>query len=229
MAGTILIIGNSHVFAMQAAIKDRRYPERYRAMRWDNKHADGKERFPDAEIGDAVEALTSDDMLAIIPFGNRHHLFGLFEATPPISVGAAIDGHDMIPTNVMRAVLAPSDTEQARVKAMIQRAKCKVVMISAPPVKADNEYIASHTDSKLGTSVRDLPLAKPELRRQLRELENAWLRDYCADLGIDFVDAPLKAFTADGFLIPKFYSADATHANHRYGWYMLDRLRKWPR
>lgn len=101
----------------------------------------------------------------------------------------------------------------------------QVFHLVPPPPKQDNGFIANHFESRFaGEGIKDLGPARPSLRMKCWKLQLQYLGELCSELGIRLVSPPKHSLTAKGFLDPRCYAKDVTHANRRYGEFVLKQM-----
>jgi hypothetical protein len=101
----------------------------------------------------------------------------------------------------------------------------RVFHVAPPPPKQDNDFIATHFESRFaGQGIVDLGPTRPSLRLKCWKLQLHYLAELCAELGIGLVSPPKKGVTAKSFLDPRCYAKDVTHANRRYGEFVLKQM-----
>lgn len=101
----------------------------------------------------------------------------------------------------------------------------KVFHIAPPPPKEDNAFIAAHFESRFAREgIGDLGPTRPELRLKCWKVQLQCLADLCEELGIGLVRPPKHGLTPEGFLASRCYAKDVTHANRRYGEFVLKQM-----
>jgi hypothetical protein len=101
----------------------------------------------------------------------------------------------------------------------------KVFHLAPPPPKEDNDFIATHFEGRFaGEGLKQFGPTSPELRLKCWNVQLQCLRNLCEELEIGLVDPPTKALTSAGYLDPRCYATDVTHANRRYGEYVLRQI-----
>jgi FkbM family methyltransferase len=224
MTSRILVVGNSHVFALMSAAKLRPDSGRFTILRWDDKDKGNEMKSSGAEVRKEVSNLGQDDLLVLMNMGNRHNVLGLLQASPAFSVGDAANGETMIPTRAMENALTPPDQHREETREILAMARSRVVMVAPPPVKGDNEFILNNTGGRQAGDIAAIGVSPAPLRKSLRKLEIGCLARFAEDLGIDLLPEPNGATTSDGYMAPKYFRKDAMHANVAYGHLVLDQL-----
>jgi hypothetical protein len=104
-----------------------------------------------------------------------------------------------------------------RLKALRDATKARVVHLIPPPPKVDNEFIALYHEKMFAADdIVSRGISTPELRLKCWQLQRGILDKICRRYGIEVMPPPPKAMRA-GFLHPRYYGADSTHANRGYG------------
>ena len=112
-------------------------------------------------------------------------------------------------------------------KAIREATEARVFHLAPPPPKEDNAFIASHFESRFARDgLQDLGPTHPELRLKCWKVQLQALETLCGELGIQLVGPPPKGVTPEGYLAPRCYARDVTHANRRYGEYVLRQISK---
>ncbi len=109
--------------------------------------------------------------------------------------------------------------------AIRQATKAKVFHLSPPPPKEDNEFISQYFESRFaGEGIATLGPSRPQLRLKCWNAQSILLKQLCRELDIEWVPPPGDTVTEEGFLAPRCYAKDATHANRRYGELVLRQI-----
>lgn len=105
--------------------------------------------------------------------------------------------------------------------------KAKVFHLAPPPPKEDNEFIAANFESRFAREgIDEYGPTRPALRLKCWKLQLDCLARLCKELDIGLIHPPGKSVTAEGYLHPRSYAKDVTHANRRYGALVLDQILK---
>ena len=219
----LVVIGNSHVFAVARAARpeDRLLMENFgppgpptpgvlkrhpRSWRW------RLERYrPDA--------------LALSLDGNDHNILGLLNHPEPWHLAAEPEGAPgrLVPAAMMRAAIAARTARHEALAArIVRRLAPRRVMVLAPPppharVFAPGLAAQFHDHAGLG-------VAPDERRLALHRLEMDRHREVARALGATFVPPPTLALDAKGMLRQFYAATDAVHCNEAYGRLVLDAL-----
>jgi hypothetical protein len=110
-------------------------------------------------------------------------------------------------------------------KQIRQSTAARVFHIAPPPPKADNAFIATHFESRFAREgLQNLGPTTPNLRLKCWKVQLQCLAELCNELGIGLVTPPKDGVTPAGFLSPRCYAKDVTHANRRYGEFVLKQM-----
>lgn len=105
--------------------------------------------------------------------------------------------------------------------------KAKVYHLAPPPPKEDNAFIAANFENRFAQDgIGEYGPTRPSLRLKCWNIQLDCLARLCAELDIGLVPPPGKSVTEHGFLHPRSYAKDVTHANRRYGALVLDQVLK---
>lgn len=99
--------------------------------------------------------------------------------------------------------------------------------IESPPANGDNDFIRSHLGDYFQatcTPEQINAISSPAQRYKFWRLQSEMYAQKCEELGIDYINVPERAISADGFLPPEFFGSDSTHANAAYGRMILDSI-----
>jgi hypothetical protein len=103
----------------------------------------------------------------------------------------------------------------------------KLFHLAPPPPKQDNSFITAHFETRFAKDgLQDFGPTHPELRLKCWKVQLDCLTALCEELQIDLVMPPAKGLTPEGYLAPRCYAKDVTHANRRYGEFVLRQISK---
>lgn len=193
---------------------------------------------------DACLVAANSHVIAISWKGNQHNIGFLRAQTPGIDFEPnsdqewpSIPDAYLVPELALRDHFAPSfDALQAFLK-RAQRAglQSNLVLLGSPPPIGDNQVVVRRLRAhpvngkeiaKLLAQKDGSPLSPPLLRLKLWDLLQRMTRDIALDYGCHFCPSPSAAIDAEGYLRSEYWSADATHANYKYGELMVDSLQE---
>ncbi len=236
----ILIFGDSHVVALQAAVR-RRAAEGITSLvdaRRMAKVKDGQTRGDTSfdEILDLSEGLGRGDLVVSAAGGNQHAIFSTIQhpdrfdfLMPGDDAGRIETGVELIPFRTLHAMFRDVlyNSMKKTVVALNKRSKAEVRFLHAPPPKPDNDFIIQHHDPRFAAAnIASLGVSAPALRLRFWKLQSLVVEEICGELGAGTVPPPVKACDPEGFLLPHYFANDATHANAAYGDLILDELER---
>lgn len=219
----ILIIGNSHTNAMAAAAaqrKDARFQVVNLASFFDPVNKKNKNLRP--EIRDYFDP----DHIFCSFGGSEHNVFGLLEA--PIKFdfmlphsAELLDDREVVSYGLIWATLAEAMKRHlAQILELREIFGRSVTHICTPP--PFREIGEAGVLPRVFHDKMHLGLAPAELRKKIYFTHSAIARHFCLQNDVPFRSPPRGANDSDGFLMPKYCSADPTHANAAYGRLVLD-------
>ena len=215
----ILVVGNSHIWAIRRAIDQRggaRGVETVYILSEKVPKPEGKgvshevayERIAGLEQGDAVFCSIS---------GGLHNHYGLFEIgpafeingrTPPrTTLGVELIGESLL-YHLFKKALADEVIKKAH-----RSAPCRTFHLAVRPPGRENEPI----ERCLAHRLKGRALLAPHIRLQMYQIETMAMRDLCTEIGTTFVEPPAEALDGDGFLVRDYWGEDTLHANEKYG------------
>lgn len=231
-----LVIGDSHVVALKRALReDTGAAARVTALRRvkeKNGTLIGDIRFED--FVERAAALAPQDRVVSALGGHQHSLVGLVQHPQPFDFHSPerpdlppLPGREIIPHAVMHALMTArvQGYEGEMLPALASRTPATVLHLAPPPPNQDAGYILQRPDSVLvRKGIATLGTTPASIRQKLWTLQLRVLRELCPQWGVVLLPVPADCQTADGFLRPDFYGADATHANALYGQRLLASL-----
>lgn len=137
------------------------------------------------------------------------------------------DGAELVPFRTLEAFLQKGvrGTIGPVLKAIRRATDAKVFHLAPPPPKQDNDFIAKHFESRFASEgIEALGPTRPSLRMKCWHVQLSCLEALCEELGIGLVKPPKHGVTAKGYLAPRCYAKDVTHANRRYGEFVLKQI-----
>ncbi len=219
----ILVIGNSHVFALQGA-----------------KTADELFDFyhlNHIEISE-LSGINTDNYLSIILLvkGNYHHAFSIanypesFDFYLPENPNLPINQNARIlPVSLVYKILKRGMEEQFSITNQLLQIfnNSTFYQVCSPPPFSSNEFIKKNPGN-FAYKISKLGVSPSAFRYKLWRLHTKIVRDNCEKLGITFIDVPEQSLDGAGFLAEKYIpkgSFCATHANTLYGDLVLNQIR----
>ncbi len=226
MSDQILILGMSHVTAVQRALE----AARDQSIRTVNLDAAPQVYDRDQRRLD-LRALRVRRPRAVVLMlgGNLHNRFGMLEHPEPFTLAAA-DGtlaldpaRQVIPREVMRETMATALAPIFEIAVKIHvhyGAAPRWLHVSAPPPIADTVHIRRHPG--IFYDKLDLGFPPAQLRHALYQMQTELYAACARRHGATFVLPPARALTPDGFLAQPYWDRDPTHGNAAYGRLVLD-------
>ena len=231
----IAVYGDSHTAALQAA---KEFPTRshvyehveiYRVRKEKNGRELGDTSL--AEFCDVIRRYSEDDFVFSAVGGNQYAVVSTvrsavdydFLSSPEDEV-VADDGAVLIP---FRALAGHIDkgirgTVGPVLREIRAATSARVFHLAPPPPKQDNQFIATHFESRFAKQgIADLGPTKPELRLKCWKVQLDSLARLCAELDVELVPPPWRTLSPEGYLAQRCYAKDVTHGNRRYGEYVL--------
>ena len=231
----VLLVGDSHIYAIQAALEQRKSvpPElEFEALRLGtlkNNKITGDVTFEEAM--DKVKSLSAGDVFVTLLRGNQFNSMGLIQHQQPFDVmmpgdspAALVDGAEVIPLQLLRSFFADSLARGYSKKLLTLKQNCaaRMACLAPPAPKEDSEHIKKGAETyfrELG--IGEIGVTPGEVRLKLWTLQQQALEAFCRTNDIVFFDNPYDARDERGFLKRKYYAGDATHGNKEYGLQVL--------
>lgn len=189
--------------------------------------------IPLHDVSSIAKTMLEDDIVVSMIGGNQHQILGLVQHPRPFDF--FMPGSDLpvdqsceiIPYHAVRDIFAAGlrSGDGVKLRTLREAATCRMVHMTPPPPKEDAEHILRRFEShfaKAGLSERGV--STPTLRLKLWIVQVDVLKDLCTELGVELLPPPPGTLTDLGFLEPKYYANDATHANTDYGLMILRQL-----
>ncbi len=140
-----------------------------------------------------------------------------------------LQDHELVPTAFMHDFMSDLVREVTinikSVREAFPNSRC--MQIESPPPNGDETYLKLHLDTWFSKNFPQERLGRVtprSIRFKAWRLHSRVISQTCSELGVDFIKAPKEAADTDGFLEPRYYGADATHANSLYGRLILDQI-----
>jgi hypothetical protein len=232
----IAVFGDSHTAALISA-KD--FPERrsdYEHIRVYRlrKEKDGK------AVGDStLETFCSDirgfgpeDLVFSAVGGNQYAVIStvrdpinydfLCSADDRISPGAEIVPFRTVAGCISKGVRGAVGPVLKQIR---ESTSARVFHLAPPPPKKDNKFIKTHFESRFADlGIENMGPTPAALRLKCWQVQLDCLADLCRDQGIELLKPPQQGLTPQGYLAPRYYAKDVTHANRRYGELVLRQM-----
>lgn len=234
----IIFVGESHTHAVIDALK--RYSDvpagvnvvAHRLTRIKNGTLIGTLNYDDLLL--ICDYLSEDDLVVSLIGGNQHSMISLIQHDSPFDVFEPFeDISNLIPSAeiVPRAGLLSffyrglRANDARRIKEIGARGKHRTIHLAAPPPKADTAHIMRRFEAEFeARGLREKGISPARLRAKIWRLQNEALAAILAEDDIDLLMPPDGTMTTDGFLLPEYYAADATHANAIYGAHIIEQV-----
>lgn len=229
----LVVIGDSHVLMLKQA--QQKHPElladydssimQLSKVKAGKIH--GEIRVDDAAL--LATELKPSDLLVSVVGGSLFHQVSLVEHTTPFSLhtadGQIGTGQHNIPRACFKAVLRDlmERNELPKLRQMSETKTCLRLHVCAPPPRCSTDIDMIALSRKF-PAVQTQGLGDDALRLEAWNIQREIQREICAELDIGFIDVPKQATTQAGFLRPKLFSKDTTHANVGYGIYVLKQI-----
>jgi hypothetical protein len=225
----ILLFGDSHVYAVERAIYHRNFKRwpipltAYRRLKEKGGKQLGDLRFEG--FLDLIKTLEPHDIVLSMIGGNQHSIFSMVQHPQPFdffdaeSPAVVEPGAQIIPYRIIEELFAEGIRRgDVECIATIRRSTAaRVVHIIPPPPKADNAYIQQYHEAVFATDIASRGVSPASLRLKFWKLQTRILERSCREAEVEILLPPAATLDEGGFLAPKFYAKDATHANPAYG------------
>lgn len=232
MSKEILVIGHSHIGALQKAweltanatpsygfsflnLRDPRY-----------KSAD-KPKGVVANIDEIqrdIRAFPAPGLVAFSIMGNEHNSLGLLRdksAFPEDTDQAKLESYFQ---EIEKRVSAQAtNVQRVWLRLCLTEVKCPAVLLIPPPPLEEESHIRAHPGvfaARLESSV----VNPPDVRLRFWKAQVQSLKNVAAEFGISVVDLPTDVSSASGLLHARFTGGDPTHANKDYGQLVIRQL-----
>ena len=237
----IYVLGDSHVVAIERALKARRAA---RGLS-DREERMFVSRFARIKNGVALEGVTLEDIATMLQAdsdaivvsmvgGNQSNMFGMMRHSvafdffePSLPDLPAAESAQLIPVAMIEQKF--HDAVDRREGHHLRALRCAftgpIVHVLPPPPKKDNEFIRTKAETFfLERDIASIGVSPAPLRLKLWALQARITEALCAELDVDVLPPPAEAVTEKGFLAKEYYGRDATHANGRYGESVLEQI-----
>lgn len=242
----VLVLGNSHIGALQAASSkfaalDENAP-RYGFvpflvpyMNFLTLVGNGTEMINPAillALHNKKKLLGPVDAYVTLVGGNEHTMFGLMEHPQPYDF--IVPGHESLP-QIAGATLLPyaavRDLLAKRIGSALrflelfklEAGSVPVIQFESPPPCPDNEFIEANGGDFFRRRGNSLHIASPVLRRKLWLASCDVYRTGCRNIGIGYASTPEETMDAEGFLVREGWR-DAVHGSEWFGAHCLTKI-----
>lgn len=184
-------------------------------------------------VGAGTDTALQRTALVSMIGGNAHNLMGLVEPVRPFDFRLdenpdlpLADGAEILPEGQVAAIL--DRAVQAEIAPILKALKAiagtEIWHLESPPPIFSNDHIAQYLEDRFRQDGKVPRVSAPAFRYKLWRLHSAAVRRLCRDLAVRFVPHPTQAVDEQGFLLPKYVPANATHAAASYGRLQLEQL-----
>lgn len=232
------IIGNSHTHCLWAASLKR--PEWYSGFAihrigTEEEEARHQHVVTLTRATTMVGELEPDVPLIMSIGGTFHNSVSLLEVKPDFDF--SLEGEwqsqsqaSLVPHRAIAGWFSDKIAENGSIKRLSASARSEVYLLSTPPPKQSNAYLADRASRRRdggarGLTVRQIGFSQPELRLKFWKLEQALMKQWAQANGMIFISVPARSQNDDGFLARRYYGPDTTHANTEYGMVMLNQIK----
>lgn len=228
-APEVVVAGHSHALSMIRAMSAD--PSPGIALAYTTELVDGPS-LEDA-YWEFVAAHCADRVVAVSWNGNQHHASFLIAPDPPIAlwspdrgVLAGVAPGEAVPVSrsTLREYWDWSFVQLHTALSLLGSAR-RVVMLETPPPKRDatvranlaTEVWFAQVARDLGVAVDELPICDEDVRYAMWEVIRDATIEIAREYDVPMLHVPRHVLDEDGFLLPEFSAADATHANDDFG------------
>ncbi len=242
--GLVLLIGHSHVAAVEEAWREREArgvaPFPLQTVSFVGKLAGRLEKVGgEARLGAGLSGLIVSALQATRPalvvaafWGGQH--FPLSAANNPRRFDFLAPGDDtacdpqaeLAPYDLVEAFLAREFVDVTLMIAAV-RAACAapILLIPAPPPMRDFVALPLRTsDRAVDAEIDRYGVAPPALRRKVWRVCDLIYKQIAAQTGVRLAPTAPGVTDAEGFRRPQFYGRDWIHANAGWGALVLDQI-----
>jgi hypothetical protein len=222
----ILVIGNSHTTAIEAALTPelrQRIVVINLAVHFDPVNRRNKLLPPD------MTQLFQPRRIFCTFGGSEHSVFGLLESPLRFDFATATQPEmdpqrtpvlaGLIRETLLRA-MAPTALNNSRELRRLY--DCPITHLCTPPPfrqLGERSVLPRVFQENL-----HLGISPPQIRRKLHEIHSEIARTEHQALGIGFMQVPAAAMDAEGYLLPECCGKDPTHANAHYGSLVIQQM-----
>jgi hypothetical protein len=221
----ILVIGNSHTTAIDAALTDetrQRVAVVNLAVFFDPENRRNKVLRPE------IAQMFKPKRIYCTFGGSEHSVFGLLESPVKFDFVTARDpsletGRTVVLAGLIRETLSRAMTNALNNARELRRLfDCPIsYLCTPPPFRQIGEQAVL---PRVFQENLHLGISPPAIRRKLHELHSDIARQAYAAMNIGFLDVPAACMDADGYLLAPYWSKDPTHGNAKYGALVIQQI-----
>ena len=237
-APRIAVFGDSHTAALVSA---QEFPDRrdryehiriYRLLKQKNGRAVGNSTLED--FCAQIQQFGPDDFVFSAVGGNQYAVISTVQ--DPLDYDFLSSSADtrkpreyaeVIPFRTLASFLKKGVRGSIGpvLRAIRNSTEASVFHLAPPPPKQDNAFITRHFESRFANEgIHTLGPTRPSLRLKCWKVQLQCLESLCSEMNIRLVSPPRQGITPKGYLEPKCYAKDVTHANRRYGEFVLKQI-----
>ena len=216
----ILIVGHSHIVALQTAKTVDPTFEFYSII--------------NQQQMDEISELDHDNYRSVIfsIMGNNHNVFGLLNHTQPFdfyfpeNLNLPINSNArLLPVNLVAAILRRNMSSIFTITSqLLQYFKQPIYQIESPPPIPSELHIQKYP-GVFKDKIIELGVSPAPFRYKLWRLHSKIVSDNCQRLGISFIDVPTETQDEEGCLQERYWNTDPTHGNALYGDIVINQIR----
>ena len=233
----VLVIGNSHVGALQRGLKLIAESTDGNGLGFDFEFinlshlnfapnledAPGGRRKINRNLSAAIEAAEPEMIVSAIG-GNAHNIFGLvnhpepFDFVLPEMPDLPLDAAaTVIPYRSMLEMFRKKASRPKELLSAILRTyrQPRIHIESPPPVPSEDHL--KRYPGVFKEKMVEHGVAPAQLRFKLWRVNSLAFREVCNELGIEFLPVPARIQDDDGMLRKQYWNTDPTHGNKLYG------------
>jgi hypothetical protein len=234
----IAVFGDSHTAALISA---RDFPDRrhryshiriHRVLKQKNGRSLGNSTLED--FCEEISDFGPDDLVFSAVGGNQYAVISTVQDPvdydflgSPDDTHKPRDGAELVPFRALESFLRKGvrGTIGPVLRTIRNSTSARVFHLAPPPPKQDNAFITRHFESRFADEgMHALGPTRPSLRLRSWIVQLQCLESLCSELNIGLVKPPKHGVTDKGYLAPNCYAKDVTHANRRYGEFVLKQI-----
>lgn len=190
MRKKIIVVGDSHVHAVQRAItKVEANGIEWSAFRL--KRAKANATIEGVSLDDLPTVLASSDLVLTAIAGSYHATLALMLGKMPFDFAAEQPDYPIIPMVQMREIFDAElePTVRPQLEAIVSAAPCRVIQLLTPPPKADEAFMRQHIKQFAAFADALDPRYRP-IRLKLWKIHNERVEVICKSLGVGVLPPP---------------------------------------